>query len=126
MGITVVLAVGWDPWLLAAQNSAWRAAGYIAVSASSIAEALQHFKGGDFDLVLLGSAISRQEQEILTRQIRETGARAPVIDTASLPADFKSLKDAVSRVTAKPIPVSPAKFVPEKKVVDRFASVAIH
>lgn len=123
MGITVVLAVGWDPWLLAAQNSAWRAAGYIAVSASSIVEAFQHFKGGDFDLVLLGSAISRQERQILTRQIRETGAKAPVIDAAVLPDDFKSLKDAVSSVTANPISVAPAKFAPEKRIADRFASV---
>jgi DNA-binding NtrC family response regulator len=121
MAITVVLAVGWDTWLLAAQNSAWREAGYIAVSTSSITEAFQHFKGGDFDLVLLGSAISRQERETLTRQIRETGAKAPVIDTADLPDNFKSLKDAVSRVTANPIPVSAVKL-PPKKTFGRLAA----
>jgi hypothetical protein len=126
MALTVVLAVGWNPWLLAAHDSAWRAAGYIAVPTSSIAEAFHHFKGGDFDLVLLGSGISHQEREILTRQIRETGAKAPVIDTGDLPDDFDSLKDAVSLVTANRIPVSPVRFAPTKKSATRLATLTAH
>src|ERR1700687_6309896 len=106
MSITVVLTVGWDPWLLAAQNSAWRAAGYIAVSAATISEAFRHFKAGDFDLVLLGKSVSREERKRLTRQIRDTGAWAPVVDTANLPDDFASLERAVDQVAAKPVSVS--------------------
>jgi hypothetical protein len=110
MAITVVLAVGWDPWLLAAQNSSWRAAGYFTVSASSISEAFRQFETGDFDLVLLGSAISRAKQKSLTRQIRETGARAPVIDAADFPDDVALFKKAVSKIAANPRSVSSTKL----------------
>jgi DNA-binding NtrC family response regulator len=109
MAITVVLTVGWDPWILAAQSTAWRAAGYIAVSASSIVEAIRHFKAGDFDVVLLGKAMSRHERESLTRQIRGTGASAPVIDTTDLPDDFESLEKAVGQIASRSIPDLPAK-----------------
>jgi len=52
--ITVVLAVGLDSWRLTSQGSDLRSAGYVVISASSIRDAIEQFKVGDFDLVLLG------------------------------------------------------------------------
>lgn len=109
MAITVVLAVGWDPWLLAAQNSSWRAAGFIAVTASSISEALRYFKAGDFDLVLLGNSIPREQRQSLTHQIRDTGAKAPVIEISNVQWDLASVQKAMEQATTKPISVSSLK-----------------
>jgi DNA-binding response OmpR family regulator len=122
MAITVVLAVGWDPWLLAAQDSAWRAAGYIAVSVSSISEAFRHFKAGDFDLVVLGNSISREERQRLTRQIRDTGAKAPVIDISDVPIDLASVEKVVGETTLKPMLISSAKWPQKQEGSQRLAS----
>jgi hypothetical protein len=78
MPVTVVLAVGLDPWLLASQNRIWRSAGYFVVSADSIAEAIDLFNDGDFDLVVLGDCISVESREKLTSMIRASGSQTPV------------------------------------------------
>ena len=57
MPLTVVLAVGMDAWRLTTQSAIWKAAGYIAVSAASIKEAIDFFRAGDFDLVLISHSI---------------------------------------------------------------------
>jgi len=62
MSLTVVLAVGLDSWLLATRSISWRSAGYFVVSAGTIREAIEQFKAGDFDLVLLGDSISRENK----------------------------------------------------------------
>jgi DNA-binding NtrC family response regulator len=72
----------------------WRAAGYIVVSATSIREAIDHFKAGDFDLVLLGDSISKENKERLTFLIRASGSRTPVACIANAPGDFDSFADA--------------------------------
>ena len=53
MPLTVVLAVGLDPSLLANRGSVWQSAGYLVTSIGSIKEAIPHIRGGCFDLVLL-------------------------------------------------------------------------
>ena len=82
MSVTVVLAVGLDPWMLMAQDSLWRSEGYIVIPAQSVRDAIDHFKAGDFDLVLLGESISLNNQERLTSLIRASGAYTPVVSIA--------------------------------------------
>jgi DNA-binding response OmpR family regulator len=91
---TVVLAVGLEPSLLATQSKEWKSAGYILQSAGSIREAINHFRVGDFDLVLLGNSISAESSERLTFLIRATGAQTPVILMKNRSADLDSLSDA--------------------------------
>jgi DNA-binding response OmpR family regulator len=83
MAVTVVLAVGLDPWMLMAQDSAWRSEGYIVISAHSIRDAIDHFKAGDFDLVLLGHSITAESKERLTYLIRASGSTTPVVCISS-------------------------------------------
>jgi len=94
MSLTVVLAVGLDSWLLTAHSTIWRSAGYVVVSAATIREAIEHFKAGDFDLVLLGDSISRENKEKLTFLIRKSSKRTPVVSIANAPDDFDSFADA--------------------------------
>lgn len=95
MSVTVVLAVGLDSWLLSAHSAAWRSAGYIVIPAVSIREAIEHFKAGDFDLVLLGDVIPTRDKERLTFLIRSSGSRTPVISIA----DSSGLVDAFADAT---------------------------
>jgi DNA-binding response OmpR family regulator len=79
MAVNVVLAVGLDRWQLAARDSAWRSSGYVVLSVSSIRDAIEHFKAGDFDLVLLGPDVTPENKERLTYLIRASGSRTPVV-----------------------------------------------
>ncbi len=79
MSLTVVLAVGMDAWRLTTQSPVWRSAGYIAVPAASVNEAIEHFKAGDFDAVLLGDSIPAESRKLLAHQIRATGAQTPLL-----------------------------------------------
>lgn len=94
MPITVVLAVGLDAWQLTAQNSALRSAGYVVTSAVSCRDAIEHFRAGDFDLVLLGHSISMEDKERLTFLIRASGSRTPVVCIAESPGDCNRFADA--------------------------------
>ena len=87
MSLTVVLTIGFDPWFFEAQRTAWRSAGYFITSTGSIGEAIEHFMGGDFDLVLLGDSIPAVGKERLTYLIRASGSSVPVVsitDTGGL------------------------------------------
>lgn len=77
--ITIALAIGFDPWFFEAHRSAWQSAGYFITSAGSIGEAIDHFTGGDFDLVILGGSIPDESREGLTCVIRASGSRIPVV-----------------------------------------------
>jgi DNA-binding response OmpR family regulator len=94
MHLTVVLAVGLEPSLMAAQSRGWKSAGYIVQSAGSIREAIGHFRDGDFDLVLLGNSLSVENRERLTFLIRASGAQTPVVFMDNRSADLDSLADA--------------------------------
>jgi CheY-like chemotaxis protein len=111
MSINVVLAIGFDPWLFEAQRTLWRSAGFFVTSARSIPEAIDHIKGGDFDLVLLGRSMPQENRVRLTTLIRGTGSRIPVLSIAdswasgafassSLKDDPKDLLQSVGRVLA--------------------------
>lgn len=94
MPLTVILAVGLDSWKLAAQSSLLRSAGYVIVSARTIQDAIDHFKAGDFDLVLLDNSISVESKERLTFLIRASGSRTPVASIVHSSADSHSFRDA--------------------------------
>jgi DNA-binding response OmpR family regulator len=83
MAVTVVLAVRLDPWMLMALDSGWRSEGYIVIPVNSIQDAIDHFKSGDFDLVLLGSSITTENKERLTFLIRTSGSATPVVCVSS-------------------------------------------
>jgi hypothetical protein len=78
MSLTVVLAVGLDPRLLATHTGVWRTEGCFVESADSVGEAIDLFNGGDFDLVVLGDSISIESRETLTCLIRASGSQTPV------------------------------------------------
>jgi DNA-binding response OmpR family regulator len=86
MSITVILAVGVDPWLLAAQDAAWRSAGFVVVAAGTVRDAIVHFQASDFDLVLLGHAIPAESKDRLTSLIRASSSLTPVVSIADLHA----------------------------------------
>jgi len=95
MPITVVLAVGLDPWQLAAQTSHLKSAGFFFIPAGSIPEAVNHFKSGDFDIVLLGHSMSIEDKERLVFLIRRSGSRTPVVCIGTSPSDCESFADAM-------------------------------
>jgi DNA-binding response OmpR family regulator len=94
MPLTVILAVGLDPLIAATQSAAWKSAGYIVISVASIKKAIDHFKAGDFDLVLLGNSISLESKERLTFLIRSSGSYTPVVCIANPTGDRNCFADA--------------------------------
>ena len=91
MAIAVVLAIGFDPWLIEAQRTVWRSAGCFITAAQSMREALGEFMGGDFDLVLLDQSIPTEDRDRLTSWIRSSGSRTPVAcitDSSDNPEDL--------------------------------------
>jgi hypothetical protein len=79
MPITVALAIGFDPWLLASKNSAWRSAGCFVTEADSAAEAIDQLRSSDFDLVLLDHSIPPARREEITSLVRASGSLIPVV-----------------------------------------------
>jgi hypothetical protein len=104
MHITVVLAVGFDSWRLTSQGSDLRSAGYVFISASSIRDAIEQFKVGDFDLVVLGHSISAEHRERLTSLIRAAGSRTPVVCIPNSSGDCNSFTDGTLQDHAKRTP----------------------
>jgi CheY-like chemotaxis protein len=79
MPLKVVLAVGVDSWMLATHSAEWKSAGFIVLPATTIREAFEHFRTGDFDLVLLGIALPVETKERLSFLIRSSGSRTPIV-----------------------------------------------
>ena len=79
MALTLVLSVGLDAMLLSSRNFTLQSAGYFVVPAFSLKEAVDLFRNGDFDLVLLCQSIPAQERDRLTLWIRASGSRIPVV-----------------------------------------------
>jgi DNA-binding NtrC family response regulator len=94
MLLTVVLAVCLDPTTLAIHDSVWKSAGYIFTKAGSIREAIERFKTGDFDMVLLGCSIPAESRERLTFLIRASGSHVPVASIGKSFGDCDSFADA--------------------------------
>jgi hypothetical protein len=49
----IILAIGFDLSLMTTRDLVLQSAGYAVVEASSLKEAVDHFKSGDLDMVLL-------------------------------------------------------------------------
>ena len=79
MSITLILAVGQDPMILNTRISILRGAGYAVESATSVEEAINHFRSGDFDLIILCHTIPPEERRHIARLIRDSGSPAPVL-----------------------------------------------
>jgi CheY-like chemotaxis protein len=94
MSLKVVLSVGVDSWQLTAHSAAWRPAGIIVLSASTMKEAFDQFRAGDFDLVLLGHSLPVESKERLTYLIRSSGSSIPVVSIAGASGDCDSFADA--------------------------------
>jgi hypothetical protein len=101
LSLKVVLAVGVDSWLLAAHSAAWRPAGFIVLSAVTMREAFDHFRAGDFDLVLLGHSLSVESKERLTFLVRSSASRTPVVSIANPSGACDSFADATIRNDSK-------------------------
>jgi CheY-like chemotaxis protein len=97
MSITVVLAIGMDSWVLEAQRKAWQSAGYFVTSAGSVGEAIDDFRGGDFDLVLMSPAIPAESRKELTSLIRASGSRVPVVCVTNSDGDWDTFADATMK-----------------------------
>jgi DNA-binding NtrC family response regulator len=95
--LTVVLAVGLDSLILTSQKPVWQSAGYLVRFASSVREAMTHFRDGDFDLILLGDSIPADSRERLTYLIRASGSRIPVVRLTDSSSDCDSFADATIR-----------------------------
>ena len=93
MPVTVVLAVGLDPWMLSMQTSAWKSHGYVVISVATAREAIDHFKSGDFDLVLLGNSIASEKKEQLTGLIRTFSKRTPILSVTEGTVERESQAD---------------------------------
>lgn len=83
MALTLVLSIGLDAELLSIRNSVLKSAGYFVVPAYSLKEAVDHFAGGDFDLVLLCQSVPIKDKDRLTSWIRASGSRIPVVSVSA-------------------------------------------
>jgi ribosomal protein L30E len=90
MPLTVVLAVGLDSSLLESQSPAWQSPEYIVTFTNSIKEAINQFRNGDFDLVLMGNSFPAASRERLTFLIRSTGSQIPVVEVPGFSVDCGS------------------------------------
>jgi CheY-like chemotaxis protein len=82
VSIVLILAVGQDSLLLDTRSSILRAAGYVVESAFTLAQAINEFERGDFDMVLLCHSMPLQDRDRLTCAIRASGSRVPVVVVA--------------------------------------------
>ena len=94
-GVTAahILNVGYEPTLLETRTLVLRSAGYAVESASSVEEAMQRFRGGHFDVVILCHSIPEQGRERLVWLIREHGSATPVIFVSSRAASADRFAD---------------------------------
>jgi hypothetical protein len=63
MPLILILSVGRDLALLDTRDAMLRACGYIVESELSEKQAINHFRAGDFDLVLLCHSIASQDRD---------------------------------------------------------------
>src|ERR1039457_1499050 len=94
MRIRVVLAIGLSSLRYLTESSAWQSAGYFVTSASSINEAIEHLRMGDFDLLLMGHSIPAESRERLSFLIRASGSRIPIAYVVNANSDCDDFVDA--------------------------------
>ena len=82
MMLGMVLAVGFDPLLMTTRVLVLQSAGYIVIKAWSFEEAVDHFRSGDFDLILLCHSVPATDRERLTSLIQASGSCIPIVSIA--------------------------------------------
>ncbi|MGA2653442.1 MAG: hypothetical protein ABSF28_23200 [Terracidiphilus sp.] len=97
MPITVILAVGLDSMQVETHRCVWKSSGFFVIAASTVQEAISHFKAGDFDVVLLGNSLAFDKKERLTYLIRASGSKVPVVSIGDPSSDPDSYADATLR-----------------------------
>ena len=78
----IVLAIGFDLSLMTIRDLVLQSAGCAVVEAFSLEEAVDHFRSGDFDLVLLCHSVPAGDRERLASLIRASGSRIPIVSIA--------------------------------------------
>ena len=91
----VALSVGRDPLLLETRSQVLRRAGYSVVSALSIEEAVDHFRAGYFDIVILCHSVPLRDRELLTKAIHSHSPKTPVVVVAARLGAIDSFADAM-------------------------------
>ena len=91
---TAILAVGLDSPGTEADRRTWQSEGYFVTWTNSIREAIEWFRVGDFDLVLLGGSIPPESRERLAFLIRASGSNTPVVSITGSSTDCQSFDDA--------------------------------
>jgi DNA-binding response OmpR family regulator len=79
MPVTIALAIGFDPWLVESQRTAWRSAGCFVTGVNSVGEAIEQLRCGDFDLILLDPSIPPASRDQVTALVRACGSLIPVV-----------------------------------------------
>jgi DNA-binding response OmpR family regulator len=114
MPLTVVLAVGVDSYLFGPQRAIWQSAGLFVTSAGSMREAIDQFRFGDFDLVLLGHSITEEDKERLTSFVRASGSRTPMVFLSSVSDDCDAFANSTLQSEQKELLASIGHLVVEK------------
>jgi DNA-binding NtrC family response regulator len=96
MPITMVLAIGLDSTFLESQRQTLKASGYFVCSAQSPNAAIDEFREGDFDLVLIGQSVEAERKERLIAMIRDTGSSVSIICVAEPASYFNTMAAAAA------------------------------
>jgi CheY-like chemotaxis protein len=94
MSSALILSVCLDSSLLETRKLVLESAGYLAVSVTSVEEAVSRFLAADFDLVLLGHSIPTRDRERMTHLIRASRPTTPVVFIANSSAQRDYFADA--------------------------------
>ena len=86
-------------------------------SAGSINEAINHFRAGDFDLVLLDQSISTESSERLTFLIRAAGSLTPVVCLAGTSGDSRAFADSTLGNDSNQLIASMKELLTKKAIV---------
>jgi CheY-like chemotaxis protein len=79
----LILNVGRDPVLLNTRRLLLESAGYLVESACSTKDAINQFRSGDLDLVVLCHSVPEEERDYFIGLIRDYGSLIPVIFVAA-------------------------------------------
>jgi CheY-like chemotaxis protein len=94
MAMAVILSVGQDYSVLSTRTAVLRSAGYVVEQASSLTEAIDQFRSGDFDLVVLCHSMPLEERQSLIQFIRACGSLLPTLYIAPVSESIRgSLTD---------------------------------
>lgn len=104
MPLALILAVGQDSELLDTRSYILRSAGYEVDSVMSTDQAIQRFKNGDFDLVLLCHSIPVEEREWIRATVHASSPRTPVVSIASVFWVFSEHPDLAADMTINGAP----------------------